>query len=188
MPDRGVVDEVAGGEVVRTVHDQVPAVGEDALDVLRRESLLVGDDVDVGVERLERPLGRQHLRLSEGVRRVDDLALEVRVVDDVRVDDAERAHSGRREVERRGRAEPAGADQEHTRVEQLLLPFLTDLRDQDVPRVAGALLGAQSAAASGRRNRSASSRRTHRPSRRRCRSRARRATWRANAEREPTAQ
>ena len=76
---------------------------------------------------------------------MDDLALEVRVVDDVGIDDAERADARRREVERRGRAEPAGADQEHARVEQLLLPLLADLGDQDVARVAGALLRAQRA-------------------------------------------
>ena len=46
---------------------------------------------------------------------VDDLALQVRVVDDVGVDDAERADAGRGEVERRRRAEAAGADQEHAR-------------------------------------------------------------------------
>ena len=44
VPDRGVVDEVARGEVVGAVDDHVPAVGEDALDVLGGEALLVGDD------------------------------------------------------------------------------------------------------------------------------------------------
>ena len=47
------------------------------------------------------------------------------------------------EVERRRRAEPAGSDQEHAGVEQLLLPLFADLRDQDVARVAGALLGGE---------------------------------------------
>ena len=74
-----------------------------------------------------------------------DLALEVGVVDDVGVDDAEGADPGRCEVERRRRAEPAGADQEHAGVEQLLLPLFADLGNQDVARVAGALLGAERA-------------------------------------------
>ena len=67
---------------------------------------------------------------------MDDLALEVRVVDDVGIDDAERPDTGGREVERRRRAEPAGADQEDARVEQLLLALLADLGDEEVPRVA----------------------------------------------------
>ena len=74
---------------------------------------------------------------------MDDLALEIRVVDDVGVDDAERADAGRREVERRRRAEPAGTDQEHPRVEQLLLPLLADLGDEDVARVARSLRGGE---------------------------------------------
>ena len=44
VPDRRVVDEVAG---VRAVDDHVPAVAEDALDVLGREPLLVRSHVHV---------------------------------------------------------------------------------------------------------------------------------------------
>ena len=77
------------------------------------------------------------LRLAEPVGRVDDLALQVRLVDDVVVDDAERADACGGEVERRGRAEPAGADQQHARVEQLLLAGLADLGDQQVARSSG---------------------------------------------------
>ena len=72
--------------------------------------------------------------------RVHDLALEVRLVDDVRVDDPERADSGCGEVERSGRAQATGADEEDARVEEALLAVLADLRDEQVPAVARALL------------------------------------------------
>ena len=72
---------------------------------------------------------------------MDDLALEVRDVDHVVVDDAERADAGRREVQRGRRAEPAGAEQEHLGVEQLLLALLADLGQEEVAAVALALLG-----------------------------------------------
>ena len=55
VPDRRVVHEVAGREVVGAVDDQVPAVVEDPVDVLRGEALAVGDDVHVGVERARSP-------------------------------------------------------------------------------------------------------------------------------------
>ena len=64
---------------------------------------------------------------------MEDLPLEVRQVDDVGVDDAERAHARRREVVRRGRSEPARADQEDLALEQLVLAGLADLGDQEVP-------------------------------------------------------
>ena len=139
VPHRGVVDEVAGREVVGAVDDHVPAVGEDPLDVLGVEPLLERHDVHVRVERLDRALRRCDLRLAEPLGRVDDLALEVRVVDDVAVDDPERPDARGREVERGRRAEAAGADQEDAGVEQLLLALLADLGDEQVARVALAL-------------------------------------------------
>jgi len=98
-PDRCVVHEVPRREVVGAVDDQVPAGVEDPVDVLGGEALAVGDHVHVGVERADRPLRRIHLRRAERVERVHDLALQVRLVDDVGVDDPERADTGRREVE-----------------------------------------------------------------------------------------
>ena len=79
---------------------------------------------------------------------MEDLALQVRRVDDVHVDDAERADAGGGEVERGRRAEPAGAEQEHLRVEQLLLALLADLGEQQVAAVAVALLGRERRAGS----------------------------------------
>src|SRR3712207_9131892 len=53
-------------------------------------------------------LGPAHVGLA-----VDDLALQVGLVDDVELDDAERADAGRGQVHEHGRAETAGADGEH---------------------------------------------------------------------------
>ena len=79
------------------------------------------------------------LGVPDAAGRVEDLALEVRRVDDVGVDEAERADAGRREVERRGAAEAARAEQEHLAPEQLRLAGLADLGEEDVTRVAIAL-------------------------------------------------
>ena len=76
---------------------------------------------------------------------MEDLALQVRRVDGVGVDDPERAHAGRGEVQRGGRAEPAGAEQQHAGVEELGLPGLADLGEQEVARVAVAALGIEHA-------------------------------------------
>ena len=97
---------------------------------------------DVGVERLDLLLGGVDLRHADAVGRVDDLALEVGDVDHVVVDDAERPDAGGGEVERGRRAEAAGAEQQHLGVEQLLLALDADLGEQEVARVALALLGA----------------------------------------------
>ena len=79
---------------------------------------------------------------------MDDLALQVRLVDDVGVDDPESADARRGEVEGRGRAEATGPDEEHARVQEALLALLADLGDQEVAAVAGALLASRARAAS----------------------------------------
>ncbi len=86
-------------------------------------------------------LGGVDLRHADAVVRVGHLALEVREVDHVVVDEPDRADAGRGQVERRRRAEAAGAEQQHLRVEQLELALEADLGHEDVARVALALLG-----------------------------------------------
>ena len=69
-----------------------------------------------------------------------DLALQVTEVDLVGIGDGEAAEAGGREVERRGTAEAARADQERVRGTQLLLPLDPDFREEDVAAVAEKLL------------------------------------------------
>ena len=116
---------------------------DDVEHVVGAEAHVVGDDVDVGVELRERLLGRVDLALTDAVEVVQDLALQVRRVDDVHVDDAERAHAGGREVQRGRRSEPARAEQQHLALEELLLAGLTDLGQEQVAVVAVALLGVE---------------------------------------------
>jgi hypothetical protein len=73
------------------------------------------------------------------------MALQVRLVDDVGVDDADMPDARGREVERRRGAEAARAEQQDLRVEQLQLSRLADLGDQCVTRVARALLRGEGA-------------------------------------------
>ena len=60
-------------------------------------------------------LRRLDLALAHPVVRVEDLALEVRQVDDVEVDDPDRADAGGREIEGCRGAETAGADEQRLR-------------------------------------------------------------------------
>jgi hypothetical protein len=64
--DRRVVEDVAGLERVGPVEDHVVA-GDDPLDVLGDEHLLVGDDLDLRVERVDRLPRRLDLALADPV-------------------------------------------------------------------------------------------------------------------------
>ena len=109
----------------------------------RRDRVLANGDVRVEV--VDRPLGAVDLRRADRGGRVDDLALQVGDVDHIVVDEADRAHAGRGEVERGRRAQATGAQQQHLGVEQLLLALGADLGEQEVARVALALLGRERA-------------------------------------------
>jgi hypothetical protein len=74
---------------------------------------------------------------------VNDLSLQVRLVDDVVVDDAERANARGGEVEQRRAPESARADDEHLRVLQPLLSGHAEVRDDEVPAVAPDLVDRQ---------------------------------------------
>ena len=138
--DAGIVEQVPRREVVGTVDHDVIA-GQDVHDVLGRQPGVVRDDVDIGVEHCQRLLGRVDLAIADPVDVVQDLTLQVRRINIVHVDDADRADPGGSQVHRRRRTEPACAEHQHLGFEQFLLSFDTDFREQDVALVAVHLLG-----------------------------------------------
>src|SRR5688572_7058152 len=72
---------------------------------------------------------------------MDDLALKVAVLDDIRIDDADRPNSSCGEIHKCRGAEATGPDRQDLGIEKLLLPGDAHFRQQDVPRVAVPLLG-----------------------------------------------
>jgi hypothetical protein len=103
----------------------------------------VQDDVRVRVRLEDRLPGRLGLGLADVGLAVDDLALQVRLVDGVELDDAEGADAGRGQVEQRGAAETAGADHQHPGVLQPLLTGHPDLGNDQVPRIPADLVDGQ---------------------------------------------
>ena len=64
------------------------------------------------------------------------MPLQVAHVDDVEVDNAERADAGGGEIHRRGRSQTARPDAQHLRRLELALPVHADFRQDQVPAVA----------------------------------------------------
>ena len=74
---------------------------------------------------------------------VNDLALQVARVDDVEIDQAQRADAGRGQVERERRAETAGANAEHARSLEFLLALDANFGQDEMARVAGEIVASQ---------------------------------------------
>ena len=142
-----VVDGVAGLEVVAAVEDEVVAAQQ--VDcVVRSDADLMALDGDVGVEPPDAVDGALDLRETDRHGVVDHLALEVGRVDVVVVDDGDRPDPGGCEVEQRGGAEPARADDGDAGVEQTALPLRAHRGQEQVTRVPRHLLGAERRAGS----------------------------------------
>ena len=131
----GVVEQIAGREIVRAVDDDV-VIRDQPFGVGRGQPLLDPDDRDFRIDGGQALRRAVHLGLPDPAGRVDDLALQVRQVDYVVVDHAQRADPGRGEILEHRCAEAAGADRQHPGGEQRLLPFLADLVENDVAGVA----------------------------------------------------
>jgi hypothetical protein len=72
--------------------------------------------VDEGIDVFDSIGSGVELGASDVFGAVEDLALKIRFVDDVEVDEAECADTGGGEVECGGRSESAGTDEEDSRV------------------------------------------------------------------------
>src|SRR6516162_7610817 len=137
--EAGIRDEIARGEIVGAVGDDVVA-GDQRERVCGGEPRRVRLHRYVRVEAADRGRRALHFRPADFGCAVDHLALQVRERDRVVVDDAERADPGRRQIEQRRRAQPAGADDQHARALERLLPRPADLAQDDVAGIAFELL------------------------------------------------
>ena len=108
--------------------------------------LVDGNHLDVRIEVAEGLRRRLDLGPADVVVAVQQLALEVGGVDDVEIDDADLAHSRRRQVHGRGRAKAAGPQEQDARGQQLALPHPAHLGQDEVPSVSGDLIGSEAAA------------------------------------------
>ena len=140
----GIGDRIAGFEIVGAIEHQVVAA-DHGHGVVGVEPYRVGFEQHMRIERAHLFGGAVDLEPADFRRGVDDLALQIGQRDHVVIDDAQRADTGRRQIHQRGRAEAAGADDEHGRFLQRSLAGTADLAQHDVAGVAFEFLGAQHA-------------------------------------------
>ena len=101
------------------------------------------DDLHVRVEVAQPPRRRLHLVDADVADAEQHLALEVAGADDVDVREPDRAHAGSGQIQADRAAEPAGADAQHLRVQQLLLTLHPHLGQDQVALVAVDLVAAE---------------------------------------------
>jgi hypothetical protein len=138
----GPIQGVARGEVIRAIEDDV-GIGEQRLQFVCFDSLLQRNDAHIRVQGGECGARGFDFRRADGIGAVENLPLQVGEVDLVRIGDGELADAAGGEIERRGAAEAAGANDECVRRAQPFLPFDPYFVEQDVATVAEELLVVQ---------------------------------------------
>src|SRR6185369_8551657 len=131
----GIVDQKLGGKVVGPVDDEV-IVGDDAVDICRRDPFLIRDDIHVRINGYHFFPGRFDLGFTDIGSEVDHLTLQIGKINIVRIGNTDCTHSGSCQVEGDRCAETAGADYQYATVKQLLLPFAANFFQNDMARVA----------------------------------------------------
>ena len=132
--DTRVVDGVAGEERVRAVHHHVRAL-EKLHRVVAPQPIHDGNDDDVGVLALERRRRRLSLPRPEIPGAVQELTVQVRLFDAIRVDNRQSADSRSGQVERGRTAQPSGADDDHVTVAEAGLALAPDFREHHLPGI-----------------------------------------------------
>src|SRR6266481_470953 len=130
-----VVDEIARGEIVGAVYDDIEVLEElerVGAGQLRLERL----DLNVRIEIREARAGGFALRFADVAGAKRNLALEVGEVDDIKVNQPEFADARSGEIKTKWSAQPARADEQHLGILQLELPVHADLRHDEVAAVA----------------------------------------------------
>ena len=131
----GVVHQIAGGEVVRAVDDDVEA-GEDLLHVAAVEPGLEAFHFHAWIERFQGLPGGSYLGHADTCIGVQNLPLQVAAVHHVVVHQSERADPCRGKIECGRGTQPTGADQQDLAVREFDLPGFADFGHHQVARVA----------------------------------------------------
>src|SRR6266550_1074617 len=139
---RGVVDQVAGREIIGAVDYQVIATGH-LERICGGKSSGVWLDMNVRIDVAQAIDGGVELGTTYSRRPVQNLAMQVGQIDRIEIDQADRPNSRGCEIQRDRRAKAAGANKQRARVLERTLAFLANLRQENVPTVPHQLFASQ---------------------------------------------
>ena len=133
-PQREVVEQELGGEVVAAVEDEIVARAQ-AFGVVGVESQRVRFHAHVGIERSHTSRGERGFFLAALGQRIPGLAMQVGRFEAVGIDDAEAADTGTGEVLQHGNAEATRAHHQYGRGTEARLALGPDFTQRDLARV-----------------------------------------------------
>ena len=134
-----VIGQISRRKIIRAVHDHI--VLRDKLEcVLTGETALVQFDVDLRIDVPQAVPRRFQFGAANILCSVENLPLQIRKIDIVEIDDANRANAGRRKIQCSRRSQTTRADAQNTRRFQAPLPRGRNLGHDQMARITSGLL------------------------------------------------
>ena len=133
--DTGIVDEVAGREIVGPIGNDI-VICENFEGIFSREAQVVLHKVYIRILRLQSLDGGGHFRLADIGQRKQHLSLQIGGVDDITIQHADCADAGRREVLQQRRTETACAHDQDLGSLELALALDIEFWDDQMTAVA----------------------------------------------------
>ena len=134
--DADVVREIPRRKIVRAIDDDVVLL-DDLSGILAAEHGVVQDDMHVRIDVLDPVARAVELLAADILRAMEHLALEIRVIDDIEINEPECADPRCGKIKSDRGAKPARPNAEHFGRLELLLPFERYLRHDEMPRITG---------------------------------------------------
>src|SRR5712692_1732839 len=137
--DASIVDEIPRGEIIRAIHDDVEVLEQ--FERIRAGQLRFDRfDLDVRIEIREARAGSFSLGLAHVAGAKRNLALKIREIHNIEINQTELADARGRKIQAQRRTEPSRADEQYLGVFQLELPVHPDFRHDEMAAVAQNLL------------------------------------------------
>ena len=131
----GIVHQIARGEIVRAVDDDV-VVLEKIERVLAGQARFVRVDLNFRIQIAQMVGGRFDFGTAHVAGAEQHLALQVREIHGIEIHEADAAHARRGQIKAERRAESSGADAQHLGLLELELPLHAHFRHDQMAAVA----------------------------------------------------
>src|SRR5439155_9035200 len=109
-----VIGQISRRKIIRAVHDHV-VLRDKLWCVFARETALMQSDVDLRIDVTQAVARRLQFAAADVLCSVENLSLQIRKIDIVKIDEADRADASRRKIQSSRRSQTACTDAQNTR-------------------------------------------------------------------------
>jgi len=141
--DAGIVDQIAGGEIICPVNHNIPAFAKDGQGIFRCQRRVVFDNLNIGIQIEHSRGGAVQFGKPDRADAVNHLTLQIGEIHHIVIDQSNAPDASRRQIKRQRAAQAARANQQDAGCLEAALPFHADFGHNHMTAVAFDLIVGQ---------------------------------------------